>query len=135
MKTPAEIVALMMEKDAFSQWLDVKILSVDKGKVNISCKITPEMVNGFSMAHGGISFSLGDSALAFSANSHGQFAVSMECNISHLGPVFVGDNLTANTQEIKRGKQTATYLCEIKNQDEKLVAHLKAVFFLKEIFW
>ena len=135
MKTPSEIVALMMEKDAFSQWLDVKILSTEKGNVVVSCKITPEMVNGFTMAHGGISFSLGDSALAFSANSHGQHAVSMECNISHLAPVFVGDTLFTNTQEIKRGKQTATYLCEIKNQEGKLVAHLKAVFFLKEIFW
>jgi acyl-CoA thioesterase len=135
MKSPIEIVHSMMDADAFSSWLGIELLVVEKGKVSVSCKVREEMVNGFRIAHGGISFALGDSALAFAANSNGKHAVSIECNISHLATVFVGDVLTASTEEIKFGKQTATYICSVRNQEDKLVAHLKGVFFIKENFW
>ena len=62
------------------------------------------MTNGFKIAHGGITYSLSDSSLAFSANSYGIQAVSIETSISHLKPVHIGDILTTSVEEISSTK-------------------------------
>ena len=69
--TAPEIVAQMMRRDAFSQWLGVRVLSVSAGECSIEMTVREEMVNGFRVAHGGITYSLADSALAFASNSRG----------------------------------------------------------------
>ena len=78
MKTPEEIINLMMSKDAFSNWMNIKVNTIEKGSCSLSCMIKEEMLNGFSIAHGGIAYSLADSTLAFAANSHGHQSFSIE---------------------------------------------------------
>ncbi|MBU2020148.1 MAG: hydroxyphenylacetyl-CoA thioesterase PaaI [Bacteroidetes bacterium] len=123
--TPVEIVNKMMNQDHFSQWLGITVISIDNGKCILGMQVKSEMVNGFGIAHGGITFSLADSALAFASNSHGKHCVSIETSIHHLRPVNVGDQLTANCQEINRGKSLGLYEVKITNQDQKLVAFFK----------
>jgi len=135
MKTPVEIVSLMMQKDAFSQWIGVEVLSVELGKCSLRCKVKEEMLNGFHIAHGGISYSLADSSLAFASNSRGQHCVSVETSISHLGKVCLGDELTSSAKEIYRGKKTGVYEVEIFNQNQRLVAHFKGTVFVSEEIW
>ena len=135
MKTPVEIVSLMMQKDAFSQWIGVEVLSVELGKCSLRCKVKEEMLNGFHIAHGGISYSLADSSLAFASNSRGQHCVSVETSISHLGKVSLGDELTSSAKEIYRGKKTGVYEVEIFNQNQRLVAHFKGTVFVSEEIW
>ena len=125
MKTPAAIVDLMLENDTFSQWLGVEVLLIEKGKCSLKCEVKSEMLNGFHIAHGGISYSLADSTLAFAANSRGQHCVSVETSISHLGKVSLGDELTSIAKEIYRGKKTGVYEVDIFNQNHRLIAHFK----------
>jgi acyl-CoA thioesterase len=73
---PSEIIDGMMEKDYFSQWLAVERLEEGVGFCNLKMKIRKEMCNGFEIAHGGIAYSIADSALAFASNSHGVKALS-----------------------------------------------------------
>lgn len=135
MKTPSEIVQLMMQNDAFSQWLGVEVLLIEQGKCSLKCTVKSEMLNGFLIAHGGISYSLGDTTLAFAANSHGQHCVSVETSISHLGKVSLGDELTSVAKEIYRGKKTGVYEVDIFNQDQQLIAHFKGTVFVGEKEW
>jgi len=135
MMTPRAIVDTMLSKDAFSQWLGIQILEVKEGFAKIQMTVRPEMVNGFGIAHGGISFSFADSAFAFASNSRGKHAVSTEVSISHLSAIQVGDRLTAVSSEIKNGRQIAVYSIKISNQDDKLVAHFKGNVFKMEKGW
>ena len=135
MKLPSEIVQLMMQKDAFSQWLGVEVLLIEQGKCSLKCKVKSEMLNGFQIAHGGISYSLADSTLAFAANSRGQKCVSVETSISHLAKVNLDDTLTSTAKEIYRGKKTGVYEVEIVNQTQRLVAHFKGTVFVSDELW
>lgn len=125
MLNPNQIVDMMMERDAFSHWLGVQIEKVELGSSIISCHVKEEMLNGFQILHGGISYSLSDSALAFASNSYGNKCVSIETSISHTRPAKIGDKLTATCKEVHRGKRIGIYEVSIKNQDDKLISVFK----------
>src|SRR5947209_20271670 len=93
------VVSAMMERDAFSQWLGITLLAVRPRSATVSMTIRPEMVNGFAVTHGGIVYSLADSALAFASNSHGRVTVSIDNSITYPLPVHVADELTAVAEE------------------------------------
>jgi len=94
-----EIVDKMMQHDQFSKWLGVERMEEGPGCCTLRMTIRPEMCNGFHIAHGGISFSLADSALAFASNAHGRQAVSIETSISHIKPLHAGDIIIAKATE------------------------------------
>lgn len=125
---PSAIVQKMMDKDAFSQWLGIEVLKVEEGYSLLSMTIRPEMLNGFSIAHGGITYSLADSALAFAANSRGIQSVSIETQISHLKPCIAGELITAEAQEISLSGKFARYLITIKREGEKIAVFYGTVF-------
>lgn len=135
MKTPDEIVQLMMENDAFSQWMGVQVLDVSKGSCSIRISVSAAMLNGFYIAHGGIAYSLSDSALAFAANSHGNKCVSIETSISHIRPTVKGDILTAKAEEKHRGKTIGIYEVVVSNQLNKTVALFKGTVHISQETW
>ncbi len=135
MKSASEIVNLMMNKDEFSSWMDIKIENIEKGKCSLSCHIRQEMLNGFSIAHGGIAYSIADSTLAFAANSYGFQSFSIETSISHLVKVQQGDVLKSNSIEIHRGNKTAIYQIEVFNQNKIMVAIMKGTVYISKIVW
>lgn len=135
MKTPKEIVDLMMRADSFSRWLGIEIISIDKGLCSLSCDVNSEMLNGFHIAHGGITYSLADSCLAFASNSYGLKCVSIETSISHIKKVLINDKLTATSREISRNKKTGIYEVSIYNQKNELVAIFKGTVYISENLW
>jgi len=135
MLTPKEIVSKMLNNDAMSQWLGIKLVKIEKGNVSISMVVKKEMTNGFGIAHGGITYSLSDSCLAFSANTHGIHSVSIETSISHLKPVNVGDVLTTKTTEISLTKRVGVYQIEVFNQNNHLVSTLKGTMYRTGKVW
>lgn len=125
----------MMAHDAFSQWLGIDVITTQPGSCVLKMKIRPEMTNGFGIAHGGICYSLADSALAFASNGYGQYAVSIETSISHIKAVQKGDELKAVAREIALSKKTGQYEVNIYNQKEELVAWFKGTIYKKEETW
>src|SRR5438105_4907306 len=85
------VVSAMMARDAFSQWLGIRVQAVRPREATVSMTVREEMVNGFGLAHGGIVYSLADSALAFASNTHGRVTVSIENSITYPLPVRAGD--------------------------------------------
>ena len=124
-----------MEKDAFSQWLGINIDKIELGTCILSCRVKEEMLNGFHILHGGISYSLADSALAFAANSYGNKCVSIETSISHTRPSKTGDILTATCKEINRGRTIGIYEVAVTNQNQKLVAIFKGTVSISVDTW
>ncbi len=125
MKTPKEIVDLMMENDRFSQWMGLEILEIDKGSCIAKCTVKEDMLNGFDILHGGITYSISDSLLAFAANAHGFQCVSIETSITHIRPVLEDDILTAKCTEIHRGRSTGIYQVDIYNAKQHLISKFK----------
>ena len=73
-----KVVNKMLSGDSFSNWLGIEIIEISKGYCKLKMRVREEMTNGFGIAHGGIAFSLADSALAFAANSDGIQSLSVE---------------------------------------------------------
>jgi acyl-CoA thioesterase len=111
----------MLAHDAFSQWLGIEVLEVEPGRVSLTMTVREDMLNGFGIAHGGITYSLADSALAFASNGHGYQCVSVQTDIRHLKPVSAGDVLHALATEDHLGKTMGHYRVEIR-RGEDLVA-------------
>lgn len=129
------IVDKMYNNDAFSQWLGVERLEDGPGISVLRMTVRQEMTNGFNIAHGGITFSLADSALAFACNSHGKKAVSIECDVNHLQTVYSGDVLIARAEEISRTNKLGVYHIKVTNQKEELVALFKGLVYRTSEDW
>ncbi len=121
------VVDHMMEHDLFSQWLGIKVLHVKEGYSKITMTVRPEMINGFGIVHGGIAFSMADSAFAFACNNRNVLSVALDTSINFLKPVHVGDILIAEANEIHNGKSTGLYHINITNQNDHPVAQFKGL--------
>jgi len=135
MKSPKEIVDLMLDTDLFSEWMNVSVDELGKGFCTLSCTTKKEMLNGFDILHGGITYSLSDSALAFAANSYGNKCVSVETSISHIRPVGVNTKLRAKCVEIHRGKTIGIYIVDIFDDEDKLVSKFKGTVHISRDLW
>lgn len=135
MDFPKQIVETMMSKDAFSQWLGVKVLHVEKGQCTLSMTIRKDMVNGFGIAHGGIAYSLADSALAFASNSHGRKSLSIETSISHTIPLKTGDEVLAVAEEDSLTNKIGIYRVVVSKVDGPVVALFKGTVYRTRDEW
>ena len=122
-----QVVQHMMREDRFSQWLGIQVLDVKEGYSQICMQIRAEMVNGFGIVHGGITFSLADSAFAFACNNRNNLSVALDTSINFTKQVKVGDQLTATATELHNGKSTGLYQIAIHNQQQELVAQFKGL--------
>ncbi|MBK8608377.1 MAG: hydroxyphenylacetyl-CoA thioesterase PaaI [Chitinophagaceae bacterium] len=125
--TAKRVVNHMMEHDLFSQWLGVEVLEVKEGYSKIKMTVRKEMINGFGIVHGGIAFSLADSAFAFACNNRNVLSVALDTSINFIKPVHVDDILVAEAIEQHNGKSTGLYHINITNQKEHLIAQFKGL--------
>ena len=123
------VVARMYDNDPFSIWLGIERVAVGPGACVLRITVREEMLNGFTIAHGGITYSLADSCLAFASNSHGIQAVSVETSISHTKPVQAGDELTAISEEMNLSNRIGIYHIEVSNQRGERVALFKGTVY------
>jgi len=135
MSLAKKVVEKMINEDAFSQWLGIKVLEISEGFCKLQIQVRDEMTNGFSIAHGGISYSLADSCLAFASNSYGIQSFSLETSISHTKKVESGDILIATSKEINKTNRTALYYITITNQNKEEIAHFKGIVYRTEKKW
>lgn len=126
---------MMLEKDAFSQWLGIAIEALKPGSCTLKAAIRPEMLNGFAIAHGGIAYALADSALAFASNSHGIKAVSVETSISHTKPIYAGDTICAKVVEKNLTRHLGIYEVVLTNQHDQTVALFKGTVYRNGEEW
>lgn len=121
MNKATEVFNKMMETDYFSQWMGLKALTLEEGHCVLQMTVRKEMLNGFGILHGGLTFAFADSALAFSANSRGVLSVLLDASATYPSAAYEGDVLTAEAVEMANGKKTGTYDITVKNQKGEVV--------------
>ncbi|HSJ63253.1 MAG TPA: hotdog fold thioesterase [Gemmatimonadaceae bacterium] len=123
------VVDKMLAVDGFSRWLGIRLLEIAPGRAVVQMTVRDEMINGFRTAHGGIVFSLADSALAFSTNTGGFISVAMDCTISYPAAVKPGDTLTATSVEESTTNKLAFCSVTVVNQDDVIVGHFRGTVY------
>ena len=135
MSNASAIIDKMYNNDPFSKWLGIERIEEKPGEVVLQLTVRAEMLNGFDIAHGGITYSLADSALAFSANGHGIQSVSIETSISHTKPVKEGDVLRTHVVEESLTSKIGIYSISILNQHQEKVALFKGTVYRTGKSW
>ncbi|MDT0555851.1 PaaI family thioesterase [Patiriisocius hiemis] len=124
----------MLSQDAYSKWLGIEILESKVGHVKVGMTIRKEMLNSMDKAHGGISYSLADTAFGFTANTHGKYAVSIETSINHIEALEEGDYITAEAIVDLQKTKVGFNIVEVK-RDQELVALFKGVVYRTQKDW
>ena len=124
----------MLSQDAFSQWMGIEILECEMGRCKVGMTIRKDMLNSMYKAHGGVSYSLADTAFGFAANTHGKYAVSIETSINHIEALNEGDYLVAESVIEKVNNKLGFNVIEVKRGDE-LVALFKGIVYRTQKNW
>jgi len=123
------VVARMLEHDEFSRWLGLEVTHLEPNAATVRMTVRPEMVNGFGVCHGGIAFSLADSALAFASNTHGRLTVSIENSIRYPAAIMPGDVLTASAVELSASRRLAYFDVTVRKGDGGVVGLFKGTVY------
>ena len=121
----AKVAARMYDEDNASRGLGFVIDEVPPGYAKLSMTVRSNMVNGHKLCHGGIIFTLADSAFAFSCNSHNQRTVAASADISFLKAAFEGERLEAVAEERWREGRNGIYDVRVINQDGVTIAEFR----------
>ena len=115
-------VSAMFSQDRASQSLGMRILEIRPGRARVAMQIREDMVNGHQICHGGLIFTLADSAFAFACNTYNAVTVASAANVEFLLPARLGDELTATAEERSRSKRTGVYDVVVRNKQGESVA-------------
>ena len=112
----------MMANDKSSQALGISVDVPVAGEAVATMTVRGDMVNGFDVMHGGLTFALADTAFAFACNAYDDQSVAASGQIEFLRPAREGDRLTASAREDYRGRRSGYYSVEVRNQRDELIA-------------
>ena len=126
-KTLAErVVDSMLHDDRATRMLGMRVVSVSAGTCRVEMTVREDMLNGHRTCHGGILFSLADTAFAFACNSHNDRAVAAGAQIDYLRPALEGDVIRAVAEERSAGKRLGVYDVTLTNPKGQTVALFRA---------
>jgi acyl-CoA thioesterase len=112
----------MYEADACTRALGIELVEVRPGYARLQMDVRPDFLNGHAICHGGLMFTLADSAFAFACNSYNISTVAAGCSIEFLRPVKGGDRLTAEAIEQTLSGRTGIYDIRVTNREGEAVA-------------
>jgi acyl-CoA thioesterase len=112
----------MYANDDASRVLGISVEVEAAGRATASMTVREDMLNGFDVCHGGLIFSLADTAFAFACNGYDDLTYAAQADIEFVRPATKGDALVAVAREDYRGRKTGFYTVEVTNQDDELVA-------------
>lgn len=112
----------MYEQDSASRALGMRIVEIRPGFARIVMQVREDMVNGHQICHGGLIFTLADSAFAFACNTYNLVTVAAGGSIDFLRPGRLGDTLTATAEERSRSRRTGIYDVAVLNQSGECIA-------------
>jgi acyl-CoA thioesterase len=131
MKEVLEKIVKRVNEEPFAQHLGIKLKDIGPGSSIVEMTFRPEMENILGMAHGGAIFALIDEAFETASNSHGTVAVALNMNITYISSPPVGSLLRAEAREISLTRRTASYLINVTDEQDQLVATCQALVYRK----
>jgi acyl-CoA thioesterase len=118
----------MWAEDAASARLGMRLATVAPGYAKVTMTVTPEMVNGHGIMHGGFVATLADSAFAVACNTYGEVTVAAGFDIVFVAPGRLGDELTAEAVERARHGRSGLYDVSVRAGDPAGKVRLVAEF-------
>lgn len=129
--TPEERAAksaeAMWADDHASKWFGMQIDEIAEGRAVLSLTVEQQHCNGHAICHGGVTFSLADSAFAFACNSRNQVTVAQHNSINFIAPGHLGDRLTATAIERQLNGRSGIYDVTVINQDGRTIAEFRGM--------
>ncbi|GAB6061073.1 PaaI family thioesterase [Desulfonatronum parangueonense] len=119
------------ENDRLARHLGIEIVAVGVGTATARMVLAQEHVNSLGMAHGATLFALADLAFAAASNSHGTVALGVQASMHYHQPVSSG-TLLATARELSRSRRLASYLVEVRDASDNLVASMQAMAYRKK---
>ena len=126
------VYTAMMERDRFSRWLGIELVELAPEYAVLRMVVRDEMVNGFGVCHGGVTFAFADSAFAFACNTQGNVAVSIDASMSYPAGVRPGDVLTASAKEVSRSKRILYHQVDVTKADGTVVGLFRGTAYRTE---
>ena len=117
-----KVAQALYAKDQASQALGIRIVEIRPGHARLAMSVRGDMVNGHRICHGGMVFTLADSAFAFACNSYNESTVAAAASIDFLAASFEGDELTAVATELWRTRRNGIYEITVTNQKGARIA-------------
>ena len=121
-ETPADRAKRLAGADPFVVGMGIECLATDAGQATLRLQVEPHHLNFMGICHGGVIFTLADTAFGLAANSYGPVAAGIDAHITYQVSVVTGDTLIATTQEVSRSSKLAVYRCDVTRQDGVLVS-------------
>ncbi|TQV66728.1 hydroxyphenylacetyl-CoA thioesterase PaaI [Exilibacterium tricleocarpae] len=115
----------LFDRDQASRALGMEIIDMGPGFARLTMAVREDMVNGHAIAHGGLIFSLADSAFAFACNSYDRNTVAQGCSIDFVRPGKLGERLEAVAEERARGGRTGVYDVTVFGAEQQVVAYFR----------
>jgi acyl-CoA thioesterase len=113
---------VMWSRDRATNALGMQLERIQPGEALMSMLVRDDMVNGHHMCHGGLIFTLADSAFAYACNSYNQNTVASACHIDFLAPAQMGETLEAHALERSRSGRTGVYDVTVSTRSGTTVA-------------
>ncbi len=117
----------MWSNDYASKWFGMELEEVSEGRAVLGLTVQEHHCNGHSICHGGVTFSLADSAFAFACNSRNQSTVAQTNLITFVAPGRLGDRLTAVAEEVALTGRSGVYDVTVHNQDNVVIAEFRGM--------
>ena len=122
LKTARACAAKMYANDRAAQALGIEIEIPETGSAVATMTVREDMLNGFDLCHGGLVFTLADTAFAYACNAYNDLTVAGAGTVDFLRSAYLGDELKAVALEEHRGKRGGVYAVEVVNQRAEFVA-------------
>ena len=112
----------MWSRDHVAHALGMELTEVTPGTARLSMSVRQDMVNGHAICHGGLLFTLADTAFAYACNSYNRNTVASACSIDFLAPAHLGDSLVAMAVERAQSGRSGVYDVTVSTSTGKTVA-------------
>lgn len=121
MALPEKIVDKMLSNDAFSKWLGIEVIEIKEGYCKLKMLVREDMLNGFGLLHGGVSYSFADSAFAFASNSTNIISVSLNTTMNYPASAIKNDVLIAEAKAISLTRKTGIFDVSVYKENNELI--------------
>jgi phenylacetic acid degradation protein PaaD len=122
----------LLARDPFVRWLGVVLDGASPGEARVSMTVREEHMNFNGTCHGGVLFSLADTAFGLASNSHGRLAAAVDAHIGFTAPARVGDGLIATAREVSRSNRIGTYRVDVCRSDDSVVAAFTGTVYITD---
>ncbi|MHA6668754.1 hydroxyphenylacetyl-CoA thioesterase PaaI [Homoserinimonas sp. A447] len=107
---------MLRDDRASTELLGMEVVEMAEGHAVVTMTVRDDMLNGHRIAHGGLVFTLADTAFAIACNEEGSVTVSSGAEITYLAPSLPGQTLTATAKLRSKRGRSGIYDVDVRSE-------------------